>query len=195
MTPEAYRAAQLVERRRLLAQVVSVVDSLNIAQLGDEWPQALRALRLLILDGSIRSASVALDYYVASRALAGAAGAFGPVPVAPTPIKLIDGTLTLAGPIGLKKNITAGTRAPAELKRLIASRISGVSVRISYGTGRRSLTAWTTADPEAVGWRRVTSSSPCDWCRRMARGIKPPEARFPAHVFCDCQPATVFASR
>lgn len=129
------------------------------------------------------SSALAADFYDDERDAAGARGRFAAEPV----VNLREQKLYIGTAWATEKGIDAIESA---------SRLAQV---IQFETARPYRDTITTnrhRDPEAVGWRRV-SSGKCKFCAMLAsRGAvyREETARFAAHTNCHCTAQPVFTS-
>jgi hypothetical protein len=153
------------------------------------------ARRAALLDGvpavvgyySDGSAALAADFYEQERETAGVRTSFVPeLVVADRTVKLRSAIAWAAEPLFVNPDdLTVASSRLAEVVQLDAAR----PFRDTILTNRRR-------DPEAVGWRRITSGG-CKLCRMLAdRGAvyKHDTARFAAHPHCHCTAQPVFGA-
>lgn len=149
------------------------------------------ARRAALLDGtpeviayySEGSAALAVDFYEEQREIAGASGGFVPeLVVADRTVKIRRGIAWASEPLFDDRDEDAGKRL-AEIVQLETAR-----------PFRDTITTNTAADPQAIGWKRITSNC-CKFCTMLAdRGAvyRESTARFAAHPHCDCSAAPAF---
>lgn len=131
------------------------------------------------------SAALAADFYEEQREDAGVRSSFVPELV------LVDRAVKI-------RRAVAWAAEPwfAELDVSVDARLAEV-VQLEVARGYRdTITANRRADPDAVGWRRVTAGG-CKFCRMLAdRGAvyKAETARFAAHPACHCTAQPVFTT-
>lgn len=87
-------------------------------------------------------------------------------PVSPLP-ELIDVTARITGPGAYDRSRRAG-RTHEQAKRNAGVQLAGSMTRMVNNGGRQAITDAVEADPDAVGWMRVTDADPCSWCAMMA---------------------------
>jgi len=179
---ESRRALQLVT-----GEAVSTAGALAVQLNGS--PELRRAALLETVPDLIGyyadgSAALAADFYEEQRELAGAPGGFTPELV------LVDRTVKI-------RRAVAWASEPwfQELDVSVESRLAEV-VQLEVARGYRdTITSNQRQDPEAVGWRRITSGTGCKMCRMLAdRGAvyKADTARFATHPACSCTAQPVF---
>lgn len=130
------------------------------------------------------TSALAADFYDDARAAARAPGRFTAEPVVlDRTVRIRRGVAWASEPLSTDDADAAMTRL-AEVVRAETSR----PYRDTILTNRRR-------DPQSAGWRRVTSTSGCRFCRMLAdRGAvyKENSALFAAHPNCSCTAAPVF---
>lgn len=145
-----------------------------------------------VLEGWWLSAASASRFYSALRVAEG----FGPLDP-PWPVPPTEDALRSA----LVGSAVRGVRSPAastdaERKASGLVRVTGSVVSLVAGGGRDMVLGGVAADPEAIGYQRVTDGDPCAFCRMVAsRGIirySAETAGFPAHAHCGCTAAPAF---
>lgn len=185
-----HRRWQLELRAATLDELVEVWPLFDLADIDGTWPALESALLTLIRSRRRESVDVAGNYYRALRAAEGVPGQLQPVaPVSPAPA-LERATLRLLGPIAAKRAIAA--RRPKVAADTL-TRLSGSVGRQVLDGGRRTLTETMRRDPAARGYRRITDSSPCDFCRDLAdEGIVGDSVDFRAHDHCGCAQEPAF---
>ncbi|WP_344013956.1 hypothetical protein [Microbacterium natoriense] len=128
------------------------------------------------------SAALAADFYDDARV--GTVGAFSATPVVlDRTVKIRRGVAWASFPLSTSDDELAAARF-AQLMRSEMAR----PYRDTITTNRRN-------DPTAVGWKRITSSGACKFCRMLAdKGAvyKEATAHFAAHDDCMCTCAPVF---
>lgn len=181
---EAHRRRQLAVSATAVAQLVALFPAFDLADIDGSWPPLQAGLIAVILNSRRTSSATAAGYYQAFRAAEAVPGESGPVPAEPPNPTLMAGSLILAGPIGAKRNMTAGG---GNASGRTLARLAGVVSRQVLDGGRRTLSLSARSDDRARGWRRVTGSDPCDFCRGIAaRGVVGADVDFEAHSNCGC---------
>lgn len=181
---EAYRDRQLAVRAAAIRDLLAVWPAFQLDDIDRSWGPVEAALLAIIARRRHASAGLAANYFRAYRTAEGAAGDAQPRLAADTDRTLVLATLRLLGPIGTKKNISAGL--PNPLDRAF-SRVSGSVARQVLNGGRQTLLESARADRAAKGFRRVASAKACPFCRRLASyGIVGLNADFEAHDHCSC---------
>lgn len=142
--------------------------------------------------------TVAAAVPLAVEATPVAVGAFAPVLAAPLAETAVAGAMRGATITGFVGGRRAGqTEQQASRNALVKA--SGTATRLALNGGRDTILGSVDADPEALGWLRVTDGDPCAFCIALAsRGprYKSEEtAGFRAHDHCGCTPAPVFVRR
>lgn len=192
---EQYRLQQLAVRAALLRELLRLWPSLNPRRLNDTFPVWFAAtVRVIALHRSY-SAAAAARYVRQVRAEAGVPGAAPVVPVPEFPRVEAQKALTVTA----LKTVRQATGRAVPLQR--ASQLgfvnsSAAASRLVLDAGRQVVTGSVEADPEAVGWVRVTDGDPCAFCAMLAsQGAvykSRQTAEFKAHGACGCQPMPIF---
>ncbi len=184
------RRLQLVIRARLMTDVTKLWPVLDKHRLNETFPGWLQTMKLLIGTYHGESSQAAAATYQAARQHALEDAAPVHIPFAPMPDpQWLDRALGYAGP-GQLRNDTArpGTALATTL---------GTATRIALDGGRVTVVDAVHHDPDAVGWYRVTSSSPCAFCAMLAsRGIaykNEHSAAFKVHNDCGCIPMPAYS--
>ena len=95
------------------------------------------------------------------------------------------------GPWNLLGKIKQGQQV-ATANENTGVQLSGAAQRLISNGARQAVMESVKADPEAVGWMRVTSANPCAFCAMLSgRGFvykTERTASFQAHSHCACGP-------
>lgn len=179
-------AAAAAELRKALIGVRALVDrdltaffaSLNLDRPESARDQLLEFVPLLVAEYGDVAASFAADWYDEMRDSESVPGRFRAAEQASPYSDATDGLVRRA----------AGalfTDAPADaLVTLTAS-----AGKYALAAGRQTIVTATDLDPRASGWKRVTRSGACGFCRMLAgRGgvYKERTAHFASHGDCNC---------
>lgn len=191
-------AAAITEQHRLVQLGIRAQALRDFSQLWPLWtPTDSRSFADLVTATTtlVRayhpiSASVAASYFSAFRAAENVDGAAGlPVLAAAPPDAMIATSLYTTGETATRKAIGAG-RPPEDAMQAAFVRTSGAVSRHILDGGRDTIIASVTADPQALGWGRVTDGDPCYFCLTLAsRGPvykTEQSAGFQAHDHCGC---------
>jgi len=153
-------------------------------------PEARRAVLLdtvpeLIGYFAEGSAALAVDFYEEERELAGVRGR-----VFTTELTLVDRT------VKIRRGIAWASQPLFDgAEDVSAQRLAEVVQLETARPYRDTILANRRRDPEAVGWRRISSGSGCAFCKALsARGavFRHDTARFAAHEGCHCTAQPVF---
>lgn len=189
---QLHRRQQLALRSATLRDMLAVWPLFDMDDIDGSWPAVEAALLALIAERHRTSAGLASNYYRTFRAAERARGTFDPTPAPPPGWPLARATLTILGPIGAKKAIAARRPKVAETT---LTRLAGSVGRQVLDGGRKTLQQAVKADPQAKGWRRITDSSPCDFCAAIAaQGVIGDTVDFQAHDSCGCGQEPVYAT-
>lgn len=187
---QLHRQRQLGLRAASLRDLLTLWPMFDIEDIDGTWPPLESALLTLIFARHRDSAVLAANYYRAFRLTEGATGTVEPRLADPPNRLLTTATLRLLGPIQAKKNIAARRPRVAETT---LTRLTGTVGRQILEGGRKTVTESVKADPQAKGMRRVTSSSPCDFCADLAsKDITGADVDFAAHDHCGCSQEPAF---
>lgn len=177
----ALRAATL----RDVARLFPALDLTSFESVDRSWPALEAALRALITRQYGVSAGLSVNYYGMLRAAEGVAGAATPLVASPLVAEQVEVPLRVTGPYTAKRLIAVQDRQ-ASAKTL--ARLSGSVSRLVANGGRGTLDRSVRADRRALGWARVTSGSPCAFCRLLrSRGAvfkSAASSKFEAHDHC-----------
>lgn len=189
---ELHRRRQLQLRAVVVAGVLELWPAFDLADIDGSWPPLEAGLLTLLRARRRESSELAANYYRALRMIEGVPGEPPTVQAeAPAP-PLERATLRLLGPIAAKKAIA---RKNPRVAADTLTRLTGSVARQVLDGGRRTITATVRADRAATGWRRITDSSPCDFCASIARqGVVGTDVDFAAHDHCGCSSEPVFGS-
>lgn len=135
------------------------------------------------------SATLAGAYYQTFRGAEDAAGQATPRLAPAIAEAHITASLYATGQVATDRALRAG-RPPEEARKAALVRTSGAVTRHVLQGGRDTLLESIAADPQSLGWARVTDAAPCAFCALLAgRGpVYKTEhtAEFQAHDHCAC---------
>lgn len=191
------QAAALVTVQHRQAQLnlraVALRDFVRIWPLweGDEqtFGRLIAATIALVGAHHRTSAALAAAYYQTFRAAEAPGGRAAPRLVQLDP-QAVAASLYVTGRVMTAKAILAGASPQAAMQTALI-RTSGAVTRHVMAGGRGTLVASTTADDRSVGWQRITSADPCDFCASMEGAISTED--FEAHDHCACVAEPVFS--
>ncbi len=153
------------------------------------WPAVKTAVAELVHNRRFVAQHMAQQYYAQARTAAGAAGAFTAAGVPPVDAAVLSGTLDSTGPWTFLRGIQAG-KPPQQALEGAGVRLAGAASRLVLQAERDVVIKAVRADPEAIGWARVTAANPCSFCAMLAsRGFAyktEQAAGFLAHDHCSC---------
>jgi hypothetical protein len=186
---DEHRQAQLAVRAATVRSVMDLWGVFNPEDIDASWAR-LEGPRLSVVGaGRVQSETLSRRYYRDFRV---AEGVFSPAP----DVSLVDdwrprvsGSLYVTGPVMAKAAIAA--RRP-DVATTALVRVAGAASRHAVQPGRDWIEEASAVDPgdgRLVGWRRVTSANPCEFCEMLAgRGAVYIEdtAGFQAHDHCMC---------
>jgi hypothetical protein len=136
------------------------------------------------------SAALAADFYEEEREAAGLASGFAvEAVVADRVVEQRRGVARASSPLFDEDLVASGAAGS-----LVASRLAEVVQLETARPYRDTILSNRRADPQAIGWRRITAGG-CRFCRMLAdRGAvyRETTARFAAHTSCHCSAQPVF---
>lgn len=174
-----------------LTLVTAAATATAVKQVSDDPQQTAAALAvagpLIVEQFGGAAATLATDFYDATRSLAQATQRYTAKPVVDVRADYIIGNLAGWATDPLRAD-----------KPDIESTIARVADVIQLETARAlrdTMTQNAEQDPAAVGWRRIARAGACPFCRMLAdKGaiFKESTARFAAHTNCHCAAVPVF---
>lgn len=195
---------RLTEKHRLLQLRLA---ALTVAQMRTVWPlldpehldasaaRWLRAAVPLVAAQRRNSAILAARYAQEFRRLeAPTAPSFTPSPIVDLPVDEVVTSLTVTGPVSVKQAMARGVPLVRAMSTAEA-RVAGAALRQALTGGRDTIAHAVDDDPNALGWQRITSGAPCEFCSMLAsRGAVYGQATgaFQAHDHCSCQTEPVY---
>lgn len=147
------------------------------------------------------SAEVAERYYRAFRAAEGIPGVPAVVRLAEMPPEAFVRELERTNAPGYARALRAAGMGDAQAARRVLARVMLSATQSALAGGRDMLAESLSADPRALGWQRVASSSCCAFCALLAaRGPVYGTARSAGrgrhwHPGCKCTVEPVFSRR
>lgn len=163
---EEHRRAQVAVGVRTVARLMVVGGVLTADSLDDTAGWETAATAVVAADRTI-SAALAAAYATRFKRFE-VGGSVAPVMAAAALVEArARAVLRINGPVRAKTLIARG--APREQAvRTARTAAAAAGMRQVVDGGRRVLTDTLEADPEAIGWFRVTDSAPCAFCALMA---------------------------
>ncbi|MCA6090953.1 hypothetical protein LE181_02030 [Streptomyces sp. SCA3-4] len=153
----------------------------------------------------LASASLAADYYDEARRAADVKGSFTATVAAPPPVAQITAARSAVRRTAASRpRDEDGAEAVEAWRRTQQERDLAAVQRLAAQAGRRTIEQATRADPEAVGWVRVTGGNCCAFCALLAiRGLLYGDRKRavstssgdPYHDRCACSAEPVFRGR
>jgi hypothetical protein len=188
-----HRKAQLGLRAATLRDLLRLWPAFDINNIPRTWGAFEEAALLLVQNRSRTSGGLASVYYRTVREAVEASGRAAPKLYLPKADDVLAG-LRIVGPVNAAKQLSLG-RPAAEVAKATLINLSGETTRHVLNAGRRTVDQSVMADEQAIGWRRVTSGSACEFCSMLAsRGTvyKSDTVDFSAHRHCACFPEPAF---
>ncbi|MFI9237815.1 hypothetical protein [Streptomyces sp. NPDC053079] len=168
---DAHRRRQEALSRALAAEYRSAQERYQATAPGTERERAWSATIVhMIHRYGAASAELAAEYYADARKAAGVPGAFD-VPVAgPPPIGQITASRrAVRASASRRPSGDADDGKAAQQWEAVQAERDLVRVqRLAAQAGRRTIEKAARADPQAVGWRRVTTAGCCAFCALLA---------------------------
>lgn len=185
----AHRQQQITVRASLLRELLALWEALvDPADFGTFERFAELAARLIGLRRE-ESTGLAAAYFAAFRRVEGAAGIAAAVPAAAVPAEQVAAVVRGAALVGATDARRAGRSHPVAARQAFV-RASGSATRVVVDGARDTVVESVRADPDALGWQRITDPDPCPFCRMVAsRGPafkSRRSAAFEAHDGCAC---------
>lgn len=199
-------AAQLTEghrlaQARLAAQTVRLMRSswplLDPEDLDGTLGRWLRVTVPIVRRQRRQSALLAGEYLRAFRATeVGLDSRFVPVVDVPEELEAVITSLTVTGPVSIKRAVARLVPIERALPTAEAG-VAAAAMRHALNGGRAAIVETVKADRRALGWARVVSGEPCWFCAMLAsRGAVYGEdtATFQAHDHCSCTAEPVYTA-
>lgn len=168
---------------------------LDPADLDGSFDAWLSVVEPMIQASRQTSASLAAAYLTTARTLAvGPDHRFTPVIAGPASSDALRTSMLVTGPVAIKAGLGRGARIGASLD-IAEARSAAAAMRHALNGGRETVTLTLQADHRTVGYQRVTSGNPCNFCADLAdRGAVygGEGADFQAHDGCSCSAEPVF---
>ncbi|MCK9921610.1 ADP-ribosyltransferase [Frankia sp. AgPm24] len=195
---EATALTDQYRRQQLALRAATTKDLRTVWPLFDGSDESFaafaQAATSLILNRADTSTGLASAYYRQIRAAEGIVGEIIPRRAPRPPESLIKTALVSTGLAGTRRAIGAG-QTPAQARATGLVQAAGAAARLVLSGGRRTVEDTVRADPQALGWARVTSGRACAFCAMLAsRGpvYKSDTGAFQAHDHCACTNEPVF---
>lgn len=190
---EAHRLAQARLGAQTVARLRAVFPVLDPSDLDRTYPTWLAAALPIIQLQREASSRLAANYLAAFKQIETGRPAPAVITADPAPPDAVATSLLVTGPISLKKAATRGV--PLNRALSVAQAASSASaMRHVLNGGRETIVRTVDADPDAVGWQRVTSGRPCQFCSELAaQGTAPASADVQCHDGCSCTAEPVWS--
>lgn len=187
---EAHRLAQLRLGAQTVARLVQVWPLLAVDDLDRTVNRWLTAAGAVVAVQHRTSASLAVSFLQALR-LQQVGTPPPPVPPPTLDPDAVRTSLTITGPVSIKRAATRGVLLPQAADTALSAS-SAAGMRHALTGGRDTILATTQADPDAKGWQRVTGGGACPYCAGLAGITFNTDATFKAHDGCSCTAVPVF---
>jgi len=132
------------------------------------------------------SSRVAAAFLSASKRMALPGAQFVPVIAGSVDPAALATSLMVTGPVSIRSAMKRGVPI-ARASSIAEASSSSAAMRHALNGGRQTFNDSLDSDPDARGWRRISSGSACAFCKRLS-GKRHPTANadFPAHDGCGC---------
>lgn len=188
---EAHRRAQLAIGADTEAMLVALWRRLNPTT-STEYTRWLVIATGIIAAQRDRSADLAATYYDEIRTAHVGATSYTPLVVAGDINPQIITSLTVTGPVAVRKALARGVNERQAIETAQAG-TARAGLRHALNAGRATLLANVAYDRRARGWRRVVSSGACHYCsQRAGQLVVSSSADFHAHDGCGCSAQPIF---
>jgi len=195
MLTETHRLAQARLGAETVRQMFAAFPLLRVGDLDGSFEPWLGVVTSLINGNRRKSSELTAGYLSAYRK-----SKLGPIPPFPAVLagavnaEALTTSMAVTGPVTISRLLANGAR-PTEALETALVRSSRAAQRHVLNGGRETLTGTLKADPEARGWRRVTSGRACEFCSMLAgRGAvyAADTATFRSHDGCSCGAEPVY---
>lgn len=186
---DTHRRAQLAVRARVVRDMQRLWPAMDWTRLDTTFPAWVTAVAALVDRYRATSTNLAAAYLRAFRTASGITGVAPIVPAERVPVAQVAAAMHVSAVAYTKTAATRGVTGKAAMDTAFV-RSAGAVTRLVLGGGRDTIAASTAADRRAVGWIRVTSASPCDFCAGLADGTN--SSGFAAHDHCGCTAEPVY---
>lgn len=189
---EAYRLRLSQLSAATLADVLPLLQLLDLDDIDRSWARIFPGLQAIIAERHRIAADVGANYFRAFRAVEGGAGDFAPI-VAQLQGAKVAYNLELVGPIQTKRAIARNRPRQAEAA---ITRVSGEVTRLVLSGARETVTRSVLEDPAAIGYARASDGDPCAFCAMLigrGRVYRSATVDFEAHSHCGCVPEPAYS--
>lgn len=154
----------LVDRLiRLIAQLWPMLD---LERLDETWPSLMSLIEGHVAREHEMAARVAIEHYLADRAVAGVTSVFVPQAAELNRDALLN-SLAVTGPIAYKIARRRGF-TEAKASKLALVQLQGAASRHALAGSRDTTLRAVAEDPESRGWARVPRRNACAFCLMLA---------------------------
>lgn len=189
---EQHRQMQLALRALTIRQIMALWPAFDPEDMDRTWPPLFQALAMLIRLRGRDSAAITSRYYQRFRQVEGVPGQYLPKMAADAAAEQVARSLGYVGPVQTQKLLDLGR---TDVREQAFVNVQGATTRLVLDQGRRTLIDNVKADPQALGYMRVSDGDPCAWCSMLiSRGpiYTKETAFFEAHDSCGCSAEGVF---
>lgn len=193
---EVHRLAQVTLGVQVVDQLNMVWPLLDPADLDGTFDRWLLAVTRIVAQQRSASARLAGSYLVAfARLELGPGTRMTPVLEPGVDARALTTSMLVTGPVSVKRAMTRGVLLDRAVD-IAKAASSAAGMRHALDGGRQTIQQTIRHDDRAVGFQRVTSGQPCEFCSMLAgRGAvyKDDTVDFEAHDGCSCTSEPVFA--
>jgi hypothetical protein len=193
---ETHRLAQVRLGSGTVQAVRSVWPLLDVSDLDGSTERWIRAVTVIVAGQRLTSSRLAANYVQALKTIElGASAPAAPVVLAePVPASKVATSMIVTGPASVKSALRRGVDSSIAMDTAEA-RSSASAMRHVLNGGRETVTNMIEADPQAIGWQRISSGNACEFCSMLAgRGpvYSTRTVQFHAHDGCGCSAAPIY---
>lgn len=205
---DEYRARQLEIAQGTARDMLNVAGALNFKAVDLSASGWLTAVESIVYRRYDQAMQLGQDMYLGFRSASGIPGA-GALTLPQLDRDRMLRAMIVLGPYAAKHGMSEGTPIPDIVKSVVAN-TTGSAVRASLGGARDTVQGTAVADSQCIGYTRVTSGSPCNFCAMVAantyrsiqsasessgtrrRSAAPQPARSSYHNHCKCRAVPIF---
>lgn len=164
---EEYRVQQAI-LANTIAQAASIETAnwLDVRNPDRGFAFLLARILRLLTEGRSTAYLDALLYYQDLRTMNGITGEMPNIPEPEMPIREIATSLHYNGPRYAKALIQR--EQTQNIGQVVGDAVGRAVVKHTLNAGRTTMMKAVPADKDALGWKRITDSDPCDFCKMLA---------------------------
>jgi hypothetical protein len=193
-----YRLQAQALRLKTVSEVLKVWPALNFANIGGTFPRWLDLMFAVVSGNRAIASGLAGQFVTDIRKVSDVPGPAPRIVVAKPvdPVQLYKSMSSSSIGVYFKGSTAGLLPAPAASNALV--QVSGAASRLASNGGRETVIGTVATDAKALGWERVSSSSPCGFCALLVsrgpvyRGDS--TASFKSHDHCGCTAHPVYGN-